>query len=192
MCLEIASQCFNRNELQKKDCYVYKVMYKNKWLEEVFEKRYSKQDLIWDYETLKNTALQYQTKNSFKWGNWNAYHAARRKSYFEEICSHMITISKSDKNVIYLLKAKDFYKVGVTSQRCNKRRLAELRRSSGFDFNIVYWIETSNADTLEQKMLKLGSIPDLNHFNGYKECRYFTDEELKKINYLLDLEVENL
>ena len=182
ICLEIASTCFNRNELQKKDCYVYKVMYKNGWLEEIFPSRFMRPEK-YTYEELKEIAAKYESKNSFKWGDYNAYHRARTRPYFEEICSHMKTFSKCDNDVLYLYKTNlpDIYKVGITSLRLGKRRLMELKSHSGLDFEPVLIVNLSDAKSVEKEILKLGRCPDHFEFGGYKELRMLTQEEVNQI-----------
>jgi hypothetical protein len=140
----------------------------------------------WTYEELKQIASQYPSKNSFKWGDWNAYHRARTRPYFEEICSHMKTITKSDADVIYLLKSGNFYKIGITSDRCKKRRLSELKCHSGMKFDIIRWVKLQDAKSLEEQLLKFGETPPMTQFSGYKECRVLTEQELTMIVDLID------
>jgi predicted GIY-YIG superfamily endonuclease len=45
----------------------------------------------WDKETIKIIASNYKTRNEFKHGNINAYTAARKKKWLNDVCSHMIS-----------------------------------------------------------------------------------------------------
>lgn len=191
LCLEIASKYFNRNELQKADCYIYKVMYKNGWIDEAFPVRFKKKQTVWSEESLRAIAAKYESRNAFKWGDWNAYHAARRQPYFESICSHMKPITVSDRDVVYLLKTSltyndlPVYKIGISSERVKKRRLAELKYGSGLHFDVVHWVLTPNAEELEKTLLCLGQRPMVKNFRGYSELRAFTPSELEVVESLL-------
>ena len=190
LCLDIASKCFNRNELQKVDCAVYKKMYAEGWLEEVFTKPIMK-PVKWTDEDLRQIASQYQSKNEFKWGNYNAYHRARTRECFEDMCSHMVTKAVCDNNIIYLLKVKfsgieNLYKIGITSKRLRNRRLNELKSHSGFEFDVIKWVEVDNAREIEKTLLKYGTIPTVSKFQGYKELRVMNYEELNSVVDLLN------
>lgn len=188
LCYELSQGCFNRNEFRLKDEYAYKKAIKEGWIDLWFDK-FKFPERCWTLESLKTVASLYETKNSFKWGNWNAYHAALRKPYFEEVCSHMRTISASDKDVLYLLKTLyegvQLYKVGITSERCRGRRKAELKYSSKLSFEVLHWLPTKNAQGLEESLLKIGTRPDIPKFRGYTEMRIYTDEELNLVEDLI-------
>jgi len=189
LCFEIASSYETKVELAKKDSYVYKLMGKNGWLTEAFPVAYVK-PYLWSYEALKEVASKYPTRNSFKWGEWNAYHAAQRRGLIEDICSHMKTISVSDEDVLYLLKTENLvegeiaYKVGITSSRCKKRRLAELKYSSKISFEVIFWVETPDARTLETILLDMGTRPEVKNFRGYKEIRMFSKKDFDLVEDL--------
>lgn len=190
-CFQVVAKYQSKVELSKGDSYVYKIMGRNGWINEVFPKIAPKA-FSWQYEKLKEIALKYKTKNSFKWGDWNAYHAARRRPFFEDICSHMSTISVSDEDILYLLRTEELvdgktvYKVGITSNRCKKRRLAELKYSSKILFEVVFWVHTPDAKTLENILLGMGICPEVKKFRGYKETRMFSEKDLILIKDLFN------
>ena len=67
--------------------------------------------LKWSYEELKIIAFGYNHKKDFERGNKNAYQAARKRDYFDEICAHMTPkVRKADKwNKIYCKEIADNY-----------------------------------------------------------------------------------
>lgn len=185
----LASECFNRNEFRLKYSAHYYKSLKENWIIEFFPKKFMRPEECWTKETLLKESVKYNTRNSFKWGSWNAYHAARRKPYFEEICAHMYTISKSDKNVVYLLKLEgyqDIYKIGITSQRCLKRRVAELKYNSKITMSPVLWINCMFAEEAEKEALMYGTSTDEIKFRGgYSEIRKLSHTELNNVTKLL-------
>lgn len=189
-CLNFCQGFKSKADLVRSNEYVYKVLRKNGWLSECFSERVI-QPNRWSEEDLSAEASKYTSRNSFKWGSWNAYHTARRRGLLDEICQHMVTISKSDEDVIYLLEnselvpGKTLHKVGITSKRCSRRRLAELKYASKTTFKVVVWLEVSGAKDLERRLLELGSPVEVPNFRGYKEIRMFNEKELETVVDLL-------
>lgn len=183
LCLLEAQGCNGRKELQDKNEYVYNLMRKKGWLYEIFPNVIVRQN-TYSNEYIEAVAAKYPTRNSFKWGDWNMYHIAQRRGIMGKICTHMKTKIGSDKDVVYLLKTminnnQEVFKAGITSKRCKKRRLSELKCHSGSVFEVVYWVETNNAKHVEAQILKLGTqVEGLIKFGGYREMRIFTNEEL--------------
>ena len=70
--------------------------------------------LKWNFEKCREEALKFNTRTEFKRGNDSAYKSAKRHSWFDEICSHMIIINKH-----------------WTIDECNKRA---LKYNSRYDF----------------------------------------------------------
>ena len=190
LCFKAAEGCYNRNELQKLDGYLYKVMLKNGWLEEAFPCKNTKRPSYSEGQ-LQELASKFTTRNSFKFGEYNAYHCALRRGLLDRICSHMVTNHSSDKNVLYFLRAifegsEVLYKVGITSGRCKKRRLSELKYQSGVDFEVLFWRSTDLAEKLEKEVLAMGEKPQIAKFSGYSEIRSFNPEELEIIEDLFN------
>jgi hypothetical protein len=190
-CFEVANTCYNRNEFRLKDYLSYRLSFESGWLDEWFPHKGKTKILKWTEEVLREEAYKYRTKNSFKWGNWNAYHQARKRPYFDDICAHMTTISKSDEDVLYVLKTDQYfdglpvYKMGITSRRCGKRRVSELKCHSGFEITIEVWLETPYAREIEKEALMYGKIPEVCEFAGYRELRAMTPQERDSVEKLV-------
>ena len=191
-CKEIAFKWGTRTKLDKGDKSVYRRCVENGWLDEFFGPSRKSPETNWTYDTLKSESIKYNSRNAFKWGNWNAYHAARRKSYFEELCQHMKSSLGTVGDVLYVLKVPDFtgrsslLKFGITSKKCGTRRLQELKSTSKLNLEVLHWIETVDARLLEKELLGLGYKVALPVFGGYKEFRMVNQQNLEKVNTILN------
>lgn len=189
-CFLVASQCSGKTDLQDKNEYVYRLMTKKGWLSEIFPDNKTPPKKYTD-GFLADVAKKYDTRNSFRWGDWNFYHIALRRGLLDKICVHMKQSTHTDANVIYLLKTKDaeqntLYKIGITSKRCYRRRLSELKYSSKLIFEVLYWVESLEAKHLEAQILKMGVTPtNIPNFRGKTEMRIFSQKELIFVEDLL-------
>jgi hypothetical protein len=132
-------------------------------------------------------ALKYTNRRAFSLANSSAYHGADVNGWLDEICSHMDFNPSSDSDAVYIWKAighvfngLQVYKFGTTSARLEDRRISEVARFAGMDFDIVILIKvTVHASELESKLLQLGTNPQYKGFNGASEFRALTDDELE-------------
>ena len=132
-------------------------------------------------------ALKYMNRRAFSLANSSAYHGADVNGWLDEICSHMDFIPSSDCDAVYIwiaighvFNGLQVYKFGTTSARLEDRRISEVARFAGMDFDIVILIKvTVHASELESKLLQLGTNPQYKGFNGASEFRALTDDELE-------------
>jgi hypothetical protein len=144
----------------------------------------------WTKEKLQKLALQYSRKIDFMNSELSAYNSARRMGVWVEISSHMETRQK--RNVVYFAKVLDFdfpdyYKIGITSLGRHTARMYENIRKSGFEMQLLR-ATTVNCDAgvVEKQLLKLGSIADAGRFEGYKEYRKMTVDDVIKVHQIID------
>ena len=131
-------------------------------------------------------ALKYMNRRAFSLGNSSAYHGADINGWLDEICNHMDFNPSSDGDAIYVWKAighifdgLQVYKFGVTSARLEDRRISEVARYAGMEFEIIILTKlTVHASELESQLLELGVNPQYHGFNGSSEFRALTDSEL--------------
>lgn len=138
----------------------------------------------YSYNDVKQEALKYASRTEFKNNSQSHYYKAIRKNYLDDVCRHMAKQSgASDNNVFYIWKAKDkkdLYKIGITSSKSKNRRIRDVGYSSKYIPEIIIVIDTSNAKSIEKKVLSIGKKIDSERFNGYTEFRTMTKKELQK------------
>ena len=144
----------------------------------------------WTKEKLQKLALQYSRKIDFMNSELSAYNSARRMGVWAEISSHMETRQK--RNVVYFAKVldpyfPDYYKIGITSLGRHTARMYDNIRKSGFDMQLLRATTVScDAGIVEKQLLKLGSIADAGYFEGYKEYRTMTADDVIKVHQIID------
>jgi hypothetical protein len=144
----------------------------------------------WTKEKLQELAQQYSRKIDFINEQNSAYNSARQKKVWAEISSHMETRHK--RNVVYFAKVLDpdftaYYKIGITSIGRHTARMYDNIRKSGFDMQLLRaTVVGCDAGIVEKQLLKLGSIADAGRFEGYKEYRKMTADDVIKVHQIID------
>jgi hypothetical protein len=132
-------------------------------------------------------AMKYTNRRAFSLANSSAYHGADISGWLDEICSHMDFNPSSDSDAVYIWKAighmfngLQVYKFGTTSARLEDRRISEVARYAGMEFEIIILAKLSlHASELEYQLLELGINPQYQGFNGASEFRALTCDELE-------------
>jgi len=90
-CHEEASKYNTRSEFRKGSCSAYNISGKNGWLDEICTHmiELKKPNGYWTKERCHEEASKYNTRNEFEKGCRGAYKSAIRKSWLNDICSHM-------------------------------------------------------------------------------------------------------
>jgi uncharacterized metal-binding protein len=144
----------------------------------------------WTKEKLQELALRYSKKNEFINSQLSAYNSARRMGVWVEISSHMETRQK--RNVVYFAKVLDpdfldYYKIGITSLGRHTARMYDNIRKSGFDMKLLRVTSVNcDAGVVEKQLLKLGEIVDAGKFEGYKEYRKMTANDVIRAHQIID------
>ena len=75
----------------------YESCLRNGWLEDVCSHmvEIKKPKGHWTFETCKEEALKYNSRNEFKYNSGGAFDKAYDNNWIEDICSHMIEIKKT-------------------------------------------------------------------------------------------------
>ena len=74
------------------------------------------------------------------------------------------------------------YKVGITSERCGRDRVAMCARKNGMTAKVILKLAVSDARELERKALEIGEAVDYpSTIDGYTEFRRYTDQELGEV-----------
>jgi Zn finger protein HypA/HybF involved in hydrogenase expression len=96
----------------------------------------------------------------------------------------------SDMDVLYIWKVTNTqdYKIGITSNRLNDKRIVEVATALGVAFEIKVMVACSNAKYVEKQIhSKFTKIPVQPYVcNGYTEFRTLTDSDLKEALALVD------
>lgn len=168
----------------------YKAGLWHKWTNEICSHMYY-QHKSWSFDLIHTEALKYDTISGFRYGSPRAYRAAKEYKIVKKVCSHTIKSKReTDNDTIYIwqdldntYKNKPVYKIGVTSKRCEKRRISEGTSKAGvFNYRIITLTKVKGKATdLEKQLLKLGDDPKYpSVLEGYTEFRALSEKELQQ------------
>jgi len=144
-------------------------------------------------QSMRDELLKYQSRAELKFHKGGAYYSALRKfphlidEIFPERCD------KRDDDTVYVWKAvgqsfngNPVYKIGVTSHRLGQRRIKQVAKEFGFDFEIIVCQQISGKATkLEKCLHQLGENPKYLGKGGRTEFRALSDESLKTVLTLI-------
>ncbi len=96
-CVEEANKYNTRVEWSEKSSGSHSKAYKNGWVDECCShmERYNKPS-YWTKERCVEEALKYKSKTEWYKSNKSSYVAAKKNSWYEECCTHMVEIKKID------------------------------------------------------------------------------------------------
>ncbi|QDP02183.1 hypothetical protein [Thalassotalea sp. PS06] len=142
----------------------------------------------WTNEELAAEAAKFLTRSEFTFKSPNARAAAQSRGIMEEICQHMTRMT-GDADSIYIweakgqfFKGKQIYKLGVTSKRLGLRRIKEVAKVHGYEYEIIILKKVKNYTFfLEQLILSYGDDPEFSEGDGKTEFRALTEEELMEL-----------
>lgn len=145
-------------------------------------------------ENCAKEALKYSNRRAFSLANSSAYHGADVNGWLDEICSHMDFNPSSDSDTVYVWRAIDHefnglpvYKFGTTSARLDDRRISEVARFANMKFKILVLAKVKvHASEVEAELLKIGTSPKYQGFNGASEFRALTADELRSALNLIE------
>ena len=128
---------------------------------------------------------KYASRAEFARGSKAAYHVALKHGLLDLI-DWPEENATSDNDAIYIWRAvgqyfngHPVYKVGVTSARMGVRRVEQVARASGFEFDLICCEAVQGKATdLERKLLILGESPGFVGFDGCTEFRALSDSAL--------------
>jgi predicted GIY-YIG superfamily endonuclease len=93
-----------------------------------------KKKLKWQKFECHQESIKYLYRNEFKKKSYNAYQAAYRNDWIDEICSHMICVGNEYKRMIYrIIFTNNYCYVGLTSNF--ERRIYEHLNKKGVVYN---------------------------------------------------------
>jgi predicted GIY-YIG superfamily endonuclease/isopentenyldiphosphate isomerase len=80
-----------RGDFQKKSRSAYSVARNNNWLDTMCSHmtKIRNDKGYWTIDKVREDALKFGTKSNFKIGSMNAYSAAKRNGWLDDVCSHM-------------------------------------------------------------------------------------------------------
>jgi hypothetical protein len=167
-----AAKFDSRNEFHKGNSSAAQWAVKNNMMDKLFCHKLTS----WDFESVQLEALKYDHRDEFRQKSSGAAKWAIRNNVWDTVCSHMSLASRSDYDCVYIWKAcgfSDLYKIGISSQRLGEKRIHQVAGKYGFDVEVVYLKNTSDALRLEAEMLKLGKPSDvLMKKDGFSEFRH--------------------
>ena len=128
---------------------------------------------------------KYPSRVAFMRANSGAYTTARNRNLLDYI-GFPENNAPSDNNAIYIWRAvgqvyngNPVYKIGVTSARLGIRRIEEVAKLSGFEFELISCTPVQcKATELESKLHLLGENPHFVGFGGCTEFRALTDSAM--------------
>jgi len=109
-CREIAADCKTMTEFRNKSYPAYYQTKLNNWFEEVcphIKIWIKKPPGSWTKELAKEKAEKYVTRGDFYKNDCEAYAAAYRNGWLDEICSHMIDAGNKSNRLIYAFEFSD-------------------------------------------------------------------------------------
>ena len=138
----------------------------------------------WDKEAVRLAAEPYLNRTEFFRNCPGAYKAAHRLNIMDEILPEYL--NGADNNAIYIWRAvgqvyngNPVYKIGVTSARLGVRRIKDVAKGVGFEFEVICCEAVQcKASDLEKKLLILGGDPKFSGFDGCTEFRSLSDSAL--------------
>lgn len=95
ICLAEAKKYTSRHDFEKNCLGAYQACWRNKWIDKVCghmltrSQAVSRGQTIWTINLCHEQALRYKTKKEFELGSKNAYKAAVRNKWIDQICTHM-------------------------------------------------------------------------------------------------------
>jgi hypothetical protein len=183
-----------RSEFSKNDAKNYYMAINRGWIDDAC----SHMDFVYKNQTNEDIAIEakkYLTRAEFRFNDPKSYGTADYRGILDKVCSHM-TYGKytSENNVIYIWKAKEFtfnglsvYKMGMTSDRLQKRRINEVAKDANVTAEIITLKKVSiKATDIEKQLHKLGQDPQYSGFGGCTEFRALTDQELNQATTLIE------
>jgi hypothetical protein len=177
-------------ELRRASPGTYRALHRYGWLDICFKHREAviKPKGYWTLERCQAEALKYKTRKDFERGNRPASNAAAKRNWLDQICSHMTDGSPSDGNCFYLwlvvgafFNGLPVYKFGVTSVRLHLKRIEEVARAGGFEYDLILWAPVGDAFAIEREVKAMGASPQYTGFNGCTEFRALADHEVSRI-----------
>jgi len=149
----------------------------------------------WNLERVRSYSLQCSARTEFFKKFPNAYDAALRNKWLDDVCSHMeVQNKKSENNVIYLWKALELtynglpvYKMGITSARAGSGRIRFVAKQARVTAEIIaIRLLTIKATEIERKLHQLGEDPKYTGFNGCTEFRAMDEAQLNEAVSLIE------
>lgn len=143
----------------------------------------------WNLERVRSYSLQCTARTEFFKKFPNAYDAALRNKWLDDVCSHMeIQNKKTENNVVYLWKALELtynglpvYKIGITSTRAGSGRIRFVAKQARVTAEIItIRLLNIKATEIERKLHQLGDDPKYTGFNGCTEFRAMNEVQLKE------------
>lgn len=146
---------------------------------------------FWPEERVRAVASGFRTKTDFRNAVEVAYAKALQLGIIDELGFE--PGETSDNDAIYIWRAVNrffngnpVYKIGVTSQRLGIRRICDVARDGGFEFELICCEAVKGrASDLEKKLLILGEHPGYSGFNGSTEFRALSDSALYSVICLI-------
>lgn len=141
--------------------------------------------VVWNEDNIRLEASKYNSRSAFEFSSASAYNAALRIGLMDQL-GFESRINGNDNNAIYIWRAvgqvyngNPVYKIGVTSARLGVRRIEQVAKGVGFEFEVICCEAVQcKASDLEKKLLILGEDPRFSGFDGCTEFRALSDSAL--------------
>lgn len=139
----------------------------------------------WTEEKIRTFASDFKTKQAFRLALPRARDAALRLGLMDDLGFSKERTS-SDNDAVYIWRAvgqyfngNPVYKIGVTSVRLGTRRVEQVAKDAGFEFDLICCEPVQcKATELERKLHILGEDPQFSGFDGATEFRALSDSAL--------------
>lgn len=138
----------------------------------------------WDAAAVREVASQYTTRVEFFRDCPGGYKAAHRLGLIDDLGFQ--DQPGCDNDAIYIWRAvgqhfsgNPVYKIGVTSARLGTRRVEDVAKGVGFEYDLICCERVAcKATDLERKLHILGENPGYSGFDGATEFRALSDSAL--------------
>lgn len=173
----------SRAELERKAKSLYQRLYRRGLLNQLWSS--TMRDWSKDEDVLAEGA-KYRCRTDFAIGAIGAYVVARKRGLLDRISFPEGRANSRDNDAIYIWRAvgqhyngHPVYKIGVTSARLGTRRIEQVAKGSGFEFDLICCeLVQCKATDLERKLHLLGEDPQFTGFDGCTEFRALSDSAL--------------
>ena len=124
-----------RSAFSKGSGGAYQKAYEKGWLDQVCShmSRPAPANKKWTYETVKNEALNYETRSNFSKGSGGAYQKAQQNGWLDDVCAHMQSKPKTKWTYEAIKNEALNYETRSAFQKCNTGAYHAARRHGWLD-----------------------------------------------------------
>lgn len=178
------SKYTSKGELQQKDGSMYSITLRR--FPHLLKEYFDPVRFTWNEESIRDAINLVSSRTEFHQLFPGASMAASKR--FPHLLNELpqALIEGTDNDTVYIwrvlgmeLDGIPIYKIGITSSRLGNKRISQVAKNKGLDYEIICCEKVSiSAMKIESKLLLLGEPVELGNFNGGTEFRALNDSAL--------------